>query len=55
MSSKDQLKKLKEINKNISSKIKSPFFLEVNKPTLDSLIIEAKHLIRLRQTLHIKQ
>tara|TARA_R100000951_G_C2644360_1_gene182040 strand:- start:1974 stop:2177 length:204 start_codon:yes stop_codon:yes gene_type:complete len=55
MSSKDQLEKLKEINKNISSKIKSPFFLEVNNPTLDSLIIESKHLIKLIEGERISQ
>lgn len=55
MSSKDQLGKLKEINKNISRKIKSPFFLEVNNPTLDSLIIQSKHLIRLIEDERISQ
>jgi hypothetical protein len=55
MSSKDQLENLKEINKNISSKIKSKFFLEVNNPTLDRLIIEAKNLIRLIEDERISQ
>jgi len=55
MSSKDQLKNLKEINKNISSKIKEAYFLEANNPTLNGIIIEAKNLIRLIEDEKISQ
>ena len=55
MSSKDELEKLKEIKKNISSKIEGEFFLEVNNPTLDKMIIEAQGLIRLIEDARISQ